>query len=221
MGVAGLGDRAQPASLAGGVLARGQAEEATEALRSEACPVAELDSCGSGTRTATSSPSRSRRASRSASRRSVLTSSPDARGILDGAATVHDIPSATHTRASPYPVGPASYATRTGRGNRPSHSTMSAGTVGAPHAPKLARPRIEHARDDLARMHIQPGPRTLNHTGASRNYRSTAAPLATATRANLRARRRITLHTVYVLWLEVRPRDEEIWSGARRTWTET
>ncbi len=47
-------------------------------------------------------------ASRSASRRSVLTRSPGARGIFDGAATVHAIPAATHARASPYPVGPAS-----------------------------------------------------------------------------------------------------------------
>jgi hypothetical protein len=44
---------------------------------------------GSGTRTATNSPRRSSLASRSASRRSVLTLSPEARGIFDGAATVH------------------------------------------------------------------------------------------------------------------------------------
>src|SRR5439155_18623597 len=50
-------------------------------------------------------------ASRSASRRSVLTSSPEARGIFDGAATVQAIPTAAQARASPYPVGPASYAT--------------------------------------------------------------------------------------------------------------
>jgi hypothetical protein len=65
-----------------------------------------------------------------------------------------------------------------------------------PQTAQLAAPRIEHTRNDLACMHIQPDPRTLTHTGASRNCGSTAAPLATATRANLRARRRVTLHTV-------------------------
>ncbi|HEX5251391.1 MAG TPA: hypothetical protein VFW14_17145, partial [Gaiellales bacterium] len=55
----------------------------------------------------------------------------DARGIFDGAATVHATPAAVHARANPYPVGPASYATRTGAGNPPSHSTVSAASVGA------------------------------------------------------------------------------------------
>ena len=64
-----------------------------------------------------------------------------------------------------------------------------------PQTPKLTRRRVQHARDRLTRMHIQPHPRTLSHTGASRNCGSTAAPTATATRANLRARRR-QLHTV-------------------------
>jgi hypothetical protein len=41
--VAGLGDRAQAAPLAGRVLARGQAEEGAQRLRPEAGPVAELD----------------------------------------------------------------------------------------------------------------------------------------------------------------------------------
>jgi transposase len=41
------------------------------------------------------------RASRSASRRAVLTLSPGARGILDGAATVQAIPTSAQTRASP------------------------------------------------------------------------------------------------------------------------
>ena len=132
---------------------------------------------------------------RSASRRSVLTRSPDARGIFDGAATVQAIPAAAHARASPYPVGPASYATRTGAGNRCSHSTVSTAADRHPQTPHLTAPRIQHTRDDLPRVHIQTNPRTLRHTGASRNCGSTAAPTATATRANLRARRR-ALHTV-------------------------
>ena len=44
--VAGLGDRAQPAALAGRVLARRQAEERAERLRPESLPVAQLDRQG-------------------------------------------------------------------------------------------------------------------------------------------------------------------------------
>ena len=64
--------------------------------------------CGSGTRTATSSPSRSRRASRSASRRSVLTRSAAARGIFDGERPC--------TRSWPAQARPA--RTRSGRPHR-------------------------------------------------------------------------------------------------------
>jgi putative transposase len=67
-----------------------------------------------GTRTACSLPANNNLTRCSASRRSVFTRSPDARGILLGAATTHSIPRLASSRARPYPVGPASYATRTG-----------------------------------------------------------------------------------------------------------
>src|SRR5665213_1397399 len=70
-----------------------------------------------GTLTGCSFPASSSRASNSASRRSVFTRSPLARGILLGAATTHSTPRFASSRASPYPVGPASYATLAGRGN--------------------------------------------------------------------------------------------------------
>ena len=70
-----------------------------------------------GTRTGCSLPASSNRASSSASRRSVLTRSPDPRGIFDGAATTHPTSRRASSRASPYPVGPASYAARTGPGS--------------------------------------------------------------------------------------------------------
>src|SRR5690242_2190742 len=50
--------------------------------------------------------------------------------ILDAAATVHAIPAARHARASPYPVEPASYATRTGARSACSHPTVSTGRGG-------------------------------------------------------------------------------------------
>src|ERR1035441_2542065 len=68
-----------------------------------------------------------------APRRSVFTRSPLARGILLGAATTHSTPRLASSRARPYPVGPASYATRTGRG-RPAQN---------PAAP-AASPSIEN-----------------------------------------------------------------------------
>ena len=61
----------------------------------------------------------------SASRASVFTRSPVARGIFDGAATTHSTPRFASPRASPYPVGPASYATLTGRG-RPAQNPTAA-----------------------------------------------------------------------------------------------
>jgi hypothetical protein len=52
------------------------------------------------------------------------------------------------------------------------------------------------AREGLLALRSNPTHVPSDITGASRNCGSTAAPLATATRANLRARRRVTLHTV-------------------------
>jgi hypothetical protein len=76
------------------------------------------------------SPSRSSLANLSASRRSVLTRSAAGR-IRDGAATTQLIPASAHPRASPYPVGQASYTTRTGAGSVFSHSTVSANPAGS------------------------------------------------------------------------------------------
>src|SRR3954447_23484882 len=82
-----------------------------------------------------------------------------------------------------------------------------------PQAPKLTRPCVKNACNRLARVHIQPDPRTLSHSGASRNCGSTAAPLATATRANLRARRRAYAirssgwRTSAAWWISRRDRD--------------
>ena len=73
-------------------------------------------SAGVGTRTGCRPPIISSRTSRSASRRSVLTRSCAGRSILPGAAMVQPMPLAASSRASPKPVGPASYATRTGAG---------------------------------------------------------------------------------------------------------
>ena len=141
-------------------------------------------------------PAASSRASRSASRRSVFTRSPGARGIFDGAATVHAIPAAAQARASPYPVGPASYATRTGAGNRSQPLDRLRRHAPAPAASATHRsPASNTPATTLRACTSSPTQRTLSHTGASRNCGSTAAPLATATRANLRARRR-ALHTV-------------------------
>src|SRR5439155_3124877 len=75
-------------------------------------------------RTGVISPNLSSLASRSASRRSVLTRSAAA-PIRDGAATTQLIPAPAHPRASPYPVGPASYTTRTGAGSVSSHATVA------------------------------------------------------------------------------------------------
>jgi hypothetical protein len=61
-----------------------------------------------GMRTATSSPARCNRASRRQSRRSVLTLSPGALGISDGAITWQLTPMPSSSRASSKPVGPAS-----------------------------------------------------------------------------------------------------------------
>jgi len=62
-------------------------------------------------------------------RRSVLTRSAAGR-IRDGAATTQLIPAPAHARASTYPVGPASYTTRTGVGSVFNHATVSAGPAG-------------------------------------------------------------------------------------------
>ena len=69
---------------------------------------------------------RSSRANNNASRASVLTRSPGARRIFDGAATSHRIPAAVRSRARPNPVGPASYVTATGPGSSASHAMIAA-----------------------------------------------------------------------------------------------
>ena len=68
-----------------------------------------IASCAaSGVQISVSSRARNNRASFSASRRFVLIRSPGLRGIKDGAMTAHSWPSASISRFSPYPVGPAS-----------------------------------------------------------------------------------------------------------------
>jgi hypothetical protein len=62
---------------------------------------------------------------RSASRRSVLTRSCGARALLPGAAITHSTPIAASSRATPNPVGPASYLTFTGAGNARQNSTAA------------------------------------------------------------------------------------------------
>src|SRR5207248_5996307 len=111
-------------------------------------------SSGPGTRTAVISPSRNNLASRSASRRSVLTRSAAGR-IFEGAATTQLIPASAHTRASPYPVGPASYTTRTGDGSVFNQATVASAPGGTPLRPHLTAPHIDHTRDDRPRVHIQ------------------------------------------------------------------
>jgi hypothetical protein len=80
-----------------------------------------------GTVTIVSSPAASRRASRTASRLSVLIRSVGARSVRPGAHTTSSIASARARRASPYPVGPASYTIRAGRGTPRSHGRSSCG----------------------------------------------------------------------------------------------
>ncbi len=63
-------------------------------------------SSGPGTRTACSLPASSSRTSSSASRRSVFTRSPDARGILLGAATTHSHAAARELAREPVPGRP-------------------------------------------------------------------------------------------------------------------
>jgi hypothetical protein len=75
------------------------------------------------------SPSRSNLANRSASRRSVLTLSAAGR-IFDGAATTQLTPASAHARASRYPVGPASYTTRTGADSVCNHATVASDPAG-------------------------------------------------------------------------------------------
>jgi hypothetical protein len=61
--------------------------------------------------------------------------------------------------------------------------------------PQLPALSIEHTRNGRTSVQVDPDPRTFSHTGASRKCGSTAGPLPTATRANVRTRRR-ALHTV-------------------------
>ncbi len=58
-------------------------------------------------------------------RASVLTRSPDGRCSFEGAATRHSMPTVFRKRASPNPVGPASYVAFTGSGNDRIHLSMS------------------------------------------------------------------------------------------------
>ena len=88
-------------------------------------------------------------------RRSVLTLSPLARGILEGAATTHSTPRLASSRASPYPVGPASYAARTGRGSPAQNAVAFAFSPLIANDLQLSRLSIKHRRDDLRRVHIQ------------------------------------------------------------------
>jgi hypothetical protein len=114
---------------------------------------------------------------------------------LARAATRHSIFARAHARASSNPVGPASYATRTGAGNRDNHVTdgpLAAGRRSNRSSP--LRPSSTPATTDRA-CRSTPTQLPSPMTRASRNCGSTAAPLATAARANLRARRR-ALHTV-------------------------
>ena len=76
-----------------------------------------------GTLTDVTSSNRSNRARCIASRASVLTRSPDGRCSFEGAATSHRIPWATHVRANPNPVGPASYTIAAGPGGVWTHRT--------------------------------------------------------------------------------------------------
>ena len=91
----------------------------------------------------------------SASRASVLTLSPVARGIFDGAATTHSTRRFVSSRARPYPVGPASYATRTG--SRQTGAEPGRRQCVALHRKRLqlARVGVQHRRDDLRRVHVQ------------------------------------------------------------------
>src|SRR5207248_2227522 len=110
--------------------------------------------------------------------------------IFDGAATTQLIPASAHPRASPYPVGPASYTTRTGAGSVFNHATVpSGGTLSDRTSPLPTS--ITPATTDRA---CTSSPTQLPSfiTGASRNCGSTAGPIPTATRANLRARRRVS-----------------------------
>src|SRR5207249_264970 len=130
-------------------------------------------------RTGVISPRRSSLASRSASRRSVLTRSAAAR-IRDGAATTQLIPAPAHARASPYPVGPASYTTRTGAGSVFSHATAASHPGGtrsdrtSPLPPSITPATTERACTS------RPTQLPSFITGASRNSGSTAGPIPTA-----------------------------------------
>jgi hypothetical protein len=94
--VARLRDPALAAALPGGVLAGDEPEEGGEARRAEAGPVAQLDREREGGQRG------------DAAQTALFTRSPEARGILEGAATVQAIPACTQARARPYLVGPAS-----------------------------------------------------------------------------------------------------------------
>ena len=144
-------------------------------------------------RTEVISPSPSSRANRSASRRSVFTLSA-AGLIFDGAATTQLIPAPAHARASRYPVGPASYTTRTGASSVFSHSTVSADPAGTRSDRTLPLPAsITPATTDRACTCPTQLPSDIRRP---RNCGSTAAPTATATRANLYSEAP-ALHTVW------------------------
>src|SRR5271165_2318099 len=76
-----------------------------------------------------SSPAASSRTRRIASRRSVLTRSPEPFGIDPGATTRTSTPSAHAARASPKPVGPASYTASTSEPRPARNPTTSSGGI--------------------------------------------------------------------------------------------
>jgi hypothetical protein len=97
-------------------------------------------------------------------------------------------------RLPPVPERPAS--TESGAGSVFNHATVASGPGGTRSDRTSPLPiSITPATTDRA---CTSSPTQLPSfiTGASRNCGPTAGPLPTATRANLRARRRVTLHTV-------------------------
>src|SRR5450756_687102 len=144
-----------------------------------------------GTTTGVISSRRSNRARCWASLASVLTRSPDGRCSFDGAATTHRMLWSVRNRASPEPVGPASYTTATGPGSSRSQPSTASG-CGPSRArnisPVLAS--IPQATTDLA-CTSRPTLVRSRCTGTSRNCRHyrPGSP-APATHDNLRARSR-------------------------------
>src|SRR4029077_17562922 len=103
----------------------------------------------------------------------------------DGAATTQLIPASVHARASPYPVGPASYTTRTGDGSVLNHATVASDPGGPRNDRTSPLPRsITPATTERA-CTSSPTQLPSSITGASRNCGSTAGLSPPATRAQL------------------------------------